>query len=351
MNEIEISNELKKHFKSLSDVVYEFNKHLIKYKRIVGEARTATKKVLNRRTNQINEILEKMSIPYKVQANINGGRIESYKLILKEDTESKDRRDAMSTGERNIFSLVMFIFKCINTNCKLIIIDDPASYYDDYRKSEIYNLIRDKLGKRTILMMTHDSVYAKYILNNGRLMRRNDLVIYLENVDVLILKEVKKENFGIFEDFVRERINNSNDYYQKVVNLRILYEGKNNSHAYGYLSKIIHLEGKNVINDYVNEKKTTEEEILKKIEDEYGIKLPSYTGPQPITDFNNYSVLEKTFIARENKECFANFKDELNDFAHINRALRVCLNPYEFNFCTKRLYERLTKYNQITMNE
>lgn len=348
MKQIDISCEMKEFFKSLSDSIGEFNKNLTKYRRVVGEARKSTRNVLNRRTKQINEILEKMSIPYKVEPHFIQRKIESYTLSLKDDKDNLDRREAMSTGERNIFSLILFIYKCIKSECKLIIIDDPASYYDDYRKNEIFNLLRDKLDKRTILMMTHDSVYAKYILCAGGRTKRNDLVLYIENVDEIRMKEVKKKDFGIFEDFVINRLDGINDYYQKIVNLRILYEGKNNSHAYGYLSKIIHLESKNDINNYVVEKKTTEEKILKKIESDYGINLPLYGGPQTAVNLGGYSLLEKAFVAREEGGKFAGYIDELNESVHVNRMLRICLNPYEFNFCTKRLYEKLISFNYMS---
>ncbi len=350
MNEIRISVEMKKHFKALSDSLRVFNNHLAKYKKVVGEARKATRNVLNRRTKQINEILEKMSIHYRIKANFNRKKIESYTLALIEDKENLDRRYAMSTGEQNIFSLILFIYKCINSDCKLIVIDDPASYYDDYRKNEIFNLIRDKLDKKTILMMTHDSVYAKYILCAGGRSKRNDLVLYLENVNETTLKEVSKEDFGIFEDFVKERITESADYYQKIVNSRILYEGKNNSHAYGYLSKIIHLESQDDVKNYIDEKNTTESKILDKIKSDFGVDLPLYEGPMSVIDLSNYSILEKAFVAREEKEKFSSYIDELNESVHVNRMLRVRLNPYEFNFCTKRLYERLTDYKKIYTN-
>ena len=77
------------------------------------------------------------------------------------------------------------------------------------------------------------------------------------------------------------------------------------------------------------------------------IDIPKYSDDITINT-SEYSIIEKGIWARENftselnKE---NLVDELNEFAHINSKLKICLNPYKFTFCTKRLYNYLNELN------
>ena len=68
----------------------------------------------------------------------------------------------MSWGERNAFSLVLFMHYALSQNPDLIILDDPISSYDNDKKYAIINRLFKNFGdsrsfyKQTVLMMTHD---------------------------------------------------------------------------------------------------------------------------------------------------------------------------------------------------
>ena len=345
---VEAIPELSKFFPQTYAATKELNRKsktlATKYKKCADK----TKNVLSRRLSFINDQLIAMSIPYRIEAEYGSGRIKSYKLVINNDVSENDRRQSLSMGERNIISLIMFVLQCEKENPPFILIDDPASAYDDYRRSQIFELINDRLEGRTILLVSHDCVYTKYALrldnhNTGK-------TWFIENFGGPVnLTEICDVDIDDFNNFIIERIQATDDYYQKIINLRILYEGNHRSPVYGYLSGIIHGEKKEKILGKLNKKKCTEKSIIRLI----GKRYPGLKGRIPqipdkyICDATDYSLIEKAFALRE----FENIEDksiraEVNDFVHVNGALKICLNPYKYNFCTKNLHNYI-KYKMI----
>lgn len=347
-----IGQELKQYFPELYDISKNVLKHLDKVKELMDKAQKNTKLVLSRRLTKINNYLSQMSIPYEVVAEYANNRIKSYKIIHIQDKSYEDRSDAMSDGEKCIFALLLFIFKCQNDNSKLIIIDDPASSYDDFRRSQIFKIIQKELSGRTILLLSHDNVYAKYAVADKY--KRTDKIYYFENYgEDVNLTEISKLDFGDFNEFVLDRIKNIKDYYQIIINLRMLFEDKHGTNAYGYLSAILHRKSSEEIRKLLDEKNTNEDYVIDSIKKRYpqlrDVNIPKYNENINI-DTTDYSILEKAIWARDNaKSALANdnLMGELNEFAHINSVLKICLNPYKFTFCTKRLHVFLNAINII----
>ena len=343
---IELTDSLKNYFPNIYNAAKRVFSDMEKLKFLTNNAHNNTKRVLARRLDRINDYLEQMSIPYKMTADYANGKIKTYKIVHRMDKNNEDRPDALSEGEKSIVSLLMFIFQYKKTLTDLIVFDDPVSYYDDFRRSQILKIIEKELDHRTILILSHDNVFAKYAL--GDKYKRTDKIYYFENFNEASFKPITRNDIGDFNEFVYERINNSNDYYQKIINIRLLYEGMHNSHIYKYLSGIIHNKTKEELYNDLSKIKKSEGFLIGKIKKEHPkinkTIIPFYDEVYEV-DLNKYSVLEKAFWIREhlndgdiNRN---NVIDELNEFVHINGKLKVCLNPYEYSFCTKRLYEYL----------
>ena len=49
-----------------------------------------------------------------------------------------DPKNRLSWGEKNAFSLVMFMFEAISDNADLIVLDDPISAFDEKRNLELF---------------------------------------------------------------------------------------------------------------------------------------------------------------------------------------------------------------------
>lgn len=345
----QIGFELKTYFPEVYNAANKVLKNIRRLQRVMEDAHNNTKSVLSRRLNKINKYLMQMSIPYKIQAEYANNKIKSYRFIHINDNSNEDRSDALSEGERCIVSLLLFIFRCKKENSKLIIIDDPASSYDDFRRSQIFKIIQNELKGQTILILSHDNVFAKYAVVDKY---NTDKIYYFENYgDQIKLTNITKNDFGDFNEFVFDRLHSMTDYYQKIINLRMLFEDKHNTYAYGYLSAILHKTPLSIVEEELSKKNTTEEHVIEMIKNRYKeleeIDIPKYSDDITINT-SEYSIIEKGIWARENftselnKE---NLVDELNEFAHINSKLKICLNPYKFTFCTKRLYNYLNELN------
>ena len=351
-NSITLDNQLKKYFPKVYRSANKVFSDMDKLKYLMVNAQTNTKVVLSRRLDKINSYIEQMAIPYAIKAEYAKGKIKSYKVVHINDKNEEDRPNSLSEGEKCIISLLMFIFSCKKNNSNLIVLDDPASYYDDFRRAQILEMLKKELDRRTILILSHDDVYAKYAVSDKY--KRIGAIYFFENHEneAKFIKITKGE-FGDFNDFVYERIKNTDDYFMKIINLRMLYEGQHRTIAYKYLSGIIHGANEDKIKTELDKLETTEPRVIELIKEKHkelkNVDIPLYRD-EYIPDLCNYSILEKAFIARTKisdsleKE---NLINELNEFAHINRILKVCLNPYKYTFCTRRLYKYLDGYNKL----
>ena len=67
--------------------------------------------------------------------------------------------DHLSFGERNAFSLVLFMYDTLKKDVDLIILDDPISSFDKNKKFAILNMLfrgANTFRDKTVLMLTHD---------------------------------------------------------------------------------------------------------------------------------------------------------------------------------------------------
>ena len=341
----ELTAELKTYFPTTYSETKRVIAQIEIINRLYKNARNKTKTILSRRLQKINKLLSIISVPYKIDAEYSNGRIQSYKMSHVNDVLSADRRKSLSFGETNVVALIMFVLKCKSLDDELIIIDDPASAFDDYRRNQIYGFITDELNGRTVLLLSHDSIFAKYALVDTK---KHGSIYYMENDEEEIrLKEITAKDFDDFENYVKERIITSGDYYQRIFNIRLLYEGSHNSIAYQYLSAIIHRSNRKEIDKLLRDRGSDEEKVFKRMVDRYPWihdYLIPYSDSFALVDVSGWSLLEKAFIIRE---CYAKelkndgYKKALDDFVHINRKLKVCLNPYRYEFCTSLLRKYL----------
>ena len=122
-----------------------------------------TDRVISNNLKKLNSYLDRFGIKYnfRVSSYLNEPRSLSYSLYHKQDEKKNNRINGLSYGERNIISLILFL---LSTKEKFIIIDDPASSFDDYRRNEILELIYDICSDKTVLVLSHDHIFMKYAI-------------------------------------------------------------------------------------------------------------------------------------------------------------------------------------------
>ena len=349
-------HELFTYFPNLKKPILTFNNNVDDLRKKYEKTKKKTYNLLKNKTKTVNSLISKFSIPYKVTAKYNKNGLTDYKLVHIKDSNETDSKHRLSTGEKNIISLIFFILLAQKQPDKILVIDDPVSSYDEYRRKQICDLILNRIKTQTALILSHDHVFAKYAtLDHGKKCNIGN-VDYIENYEknVKIVK-LEKENFGIFKEFLIEKLHNGINYYQKIINLRMIYEGKHNSHIYKYLSAILHATDKQEIDLLLENEGIIENELLEKIEETYKIKLPQvYENYYKNIDTSKFSFFEKALFYREYMQHHDNinkqYKEELDNFIHLNSRLYICLNPYKYTFCSPKLYELVNEHIKGILN-
>jgi ABC-type lipoprotein export system ATPase subunit len=100
-------------------------------------------------------------------------------LLSNKEVLGKDRKELpLSTGEQNFLSLTFEFLKAKNSDCPIVVIDDPVSSFDSIYKNKVAYAIVRMLHRKKRIILTHntdllrllDSQYSNcyklYLLNN-----------------------------------------------------------------------------------------------------------------------------------------------------------------------------------------
>lgn len=362
------SKLLKKHELSIYNAMMELKDNNINIKRKLGKLKAETNKVIGKNIKEINDDLEILGLKYKFEKIeiLEENKIADYKIVHINDEKNSDMRNNLSSGEKSIIGLLFFLLA--NINGKYLIIDDPASSYDEYRRKVMFDLIFKYHAKSTVLVLSHDHVFAKYALfcyEHASKKKDSDLyylkrkyltdtgkIDYLESYNKFEIKNIKREDFGNIEEFIKENISTLGDTmnYRVAINLRLLFELSKvkSKDVYGYLSAIMHKTPYGEIMKLLEEKGISEDDILFIIKNktEYNYKHLREDYLKEIED-NDYSNFERLILMRENlnkkikKERV--LYDELSNIIHLNNAYAICLNPYKYNYFSRYVYNYIRK--------
>lgn len=357
------SKQLNELYPNISSAVTTFNSKILNVKQALGKLKAETQKVINKNSEIINKKLDLLGIPYKfIKQNIDEeNKKAGYNICHILDTnKDTDRVRNLSFGEKNLIGLLLFLLA--NENHPGLIIDDPASSFDEYRRKVIFDMIYDLHKNSTVLVLSHDPVFAKYAVfhrfDSSELVRQkksiselklkflNDTgkINFMESYADSIIKDIKLDDFGNLSDFVLNRLSSlpQEINYQTAINLRIFFELRKNKNplVYGYLSAIIHKVDYAIIQAEITNKGKSESDLVNIINNETGFTY-SLLANDYLSKINNFTYLdfEKIVKCREllnsrNKKDKL-LKDELSNIIHMNSAHAICLNPYSFNYFSK----------------
>lgn len=171
--------------------------------------------------------------------------------LSNEDFLNIDRGELpLSTGEQNFLSLTFEFLKAKNSNCKIVVIDDPISSFDSIYKNKIVFALVRMLQSKQRLILTHntdvlrllDSQYPNcfnlYILNNKEGESNGFIRLSYKEKDMLInLKNLLQA----FRGDVLSHIINVEEFLISVVPFCRGYAGLiNNTQIENSLSQIMH---------------------------------------------------------------------------------------------------------------
>jgi len=195
---------------------------------------------------------------------------EEYKMKLKHhDCSSivQNGSQYLSFGERNAFSLILFMYECLSKNPDLIILDDPISSFDKNKKYAImYRLFRGEksLKNKTVLMLTHD---IEPVIDTIKI--KSDIFQPLPKASFLELKDSKieekkitKDDLLTFSQVCKNNLSTDISDIAKTIYLRRYYEIMDDKGLeYQMLSSLQHgREIPTVQENDINRKMTTNEQ-------------------------------------------------------------------------------------------
>ncbi len=212
----------------------------------VAQQKIEIQKTIQKHNKEINEFLKYAGYDYYVDIEEDG---DLYKMKLKHkdfSTSIINSSNHLSYGERNAFSLVLFMYESLSKNTDLIVLDDPISSFDRNKKFAIVEMLfkrTDSFKGKTVLMMTHDFEPIVDMISTLRgkfepvpqasfLQRRNGIVTEIP---------IARDDIISFAKVCTQNIESSIQDIVKLIYLRRYYEIMNNEgNEYHVLASLLH---------------------------------------------------------------------------------------------------------------
>lgn len=243
--------------KEINEKIYELREKTSSIKTLFLKCQQKMEDLIKDRREDINDFFAIAGFPYKFILKNNGENNAICYLIpsnADEFEKIENPQNHLSWGEKNAFSLVMFMFEVSNDDVDLIILDDPITSFDKNKKFAVTKRLFDNkefsFKNKTVLMLTHDlQPVIDYV--QGKFLRRYDIhtpvyATYLINNDGnLEEKEITKSDLKNVIELTRSiALESSNDIATRIINLRKFIELTTpdflENSAYDVLSNIIH---------------------------------------------------------------------------------------------------------------
>lgn len=302
---------------------------------------------------EINSFLRNAGYEYNV--DLRDDSEGNYKLkLLHNDVQDEitDVREHLSFGERNAFSLVLFMYDVLKHSPDLIILDDPISSFDKNKKYAIIDMLFRKeksLKGKTVLLLTHDFKPIIDMIHHHRDRFEIPSASFLENNHGdLIEKEIQRADVQTFAEINEANIKSLSDQIiNKLVYLRRLYEIKNvKGNGYQLISNLMHKREKPEFKEENTTRDMTLEEITsgqKKIQE----MIPDFDYSKVLKIINDDEGMKNIYLSTKNnyeklhiyRIIFDNKFDRIessviqkfiNEACHIENDYIYQLNPRKY---------------------
>lgn len=147
----------------ICDKVNTLKKNTGKLKGLFIQHEKKMEALIQNRRDDINQFFSLAGFPYKFILRTNGEKkAVSYLIPIgsEENNRISEPEKHLSWGEKNAFSLVMFMFEAISDDADLIVLDDPITSFDKDKKFAVVRRLFDNqkssFRDRTVVMLTHD---------------------------------------------------------------------------------------------------------------------------------------------------------------------------------------------------
>ena len=127
----------------------------------ISRQRAGMQRLIQKHEKDINTFLEYAGYRYQVDISGDGEECRLKLRHIDYDGYLNGGSQHLSYGERNAFSIVLFMYECLARKPGLIVLDDPISSFDKNKKFAILEMLfrrnsSECLKNQTVLMLTHD---------------------------------------------------------------------------------------------------------------------------------------------------------------------------------------------------
>lgn len=319
--------------------------------------------LIDARREDINYFFKLAGFPYKFEFSLNDENNTSAFLVPNDidNYRVNEPNKHLSWGEKNAFSLVMFMFEAINNDVDLIILDDPITSFDKDKKYAVVKRLFDNKGvsfmEKTVLMITHDlQPLIDFVYND--MFKRLGLstkvkACYIENNKGQLNEiDVSKQDLVNSLQFSINTAKNDNYFMPiRVVNLRKYIEMTNanyfDSNDYSIVSNLIHGRIKPLLADGTTEMNSDDAdsgmEAIKEIIgiDDYGKIIEQLKSKELfniITNGNNYEkIIAVRLLFERNDKMLLDFRRKhfaackfINESNHVENDYIFQLDPTKY---------------------
>lgn len=274
-------------FSRINEKVVQLKGEVSSLKKEMGELKGLLLATINASQMDINDFLKTAGINYEIE--IRAEDETNSKTILKqcfsdEKSNVENIREHLSWGEKNAFSLILFMYYAHMQNADLIILDDPVSSFDSNKKYAILHRMFKNMGKqqislldKTVLLLTHDFEPITDFIVVGKMSRDNAVASFVWNENGIVAEQIidpEDDVCIITEEYANIARKSDINIVSRVAFLRKLCElnGRQGEwgEAYEILSCLVHASGirRKLANDtYVDMDDTEIESGMSKIKE------------------------------------------------------------------------------------
>lgn len=371
-------------FSRINEKVVQLKGEVSSLKKEMGELKGLLLATINASQTDINDFLKTAGINYEIE--IRAEDETNSKTILKqcfsdEKSSVENIREHLSWGEKNAFSLILFMYYAHMQNADLIILDDPVSSFDSNKKYAILHRMFKNMGKqqislldKTVLLLTHDFEPITDFIVVGKMSKDSAVASFVWNENGIVAEQMINPEVDvciITEEYANIARKSNINIVSRVAFLRKLCElnGRQGEwgEAYEILSCLVHASGirRKLANDtYVDMDDTEIEKGMSKIKefipdfDFEELKDSTYTisGIKALYECENNAYLKIQLfraiceIAGDNiklspfDDGWYKFIDETyhieNDYLHYLDILKFNIVP---NYISNKVEEMMSK--------
>jgi ABC-type Mn2+/Zn2+ transport system ATPase subunit len=329
----------------------------------INKQKKGIEKAITKYKDEINTFLRYAGYKYSVDIE---SEADAYKMKLKHQDFGEYISNGalhLSYGERNAFSLVLFMYDCLTKNPDLVVLDDPISSFDKTKKFAILEMLfrgKESFRGRTVLMLTHDiEPVIDLIKTLSHIFQPTAVASFLTCRDGVVSElPILKSDIQSFSQICHENIRKLDNVVIQLIYLRRHYEILNNrGNEYQLLSSLLHKRAEATTTIDGPDRPMTADEIAAGTEGVRGM-FPAFDYAKALAELNDAAGMQAAYKASKNNyeklQLYRTIrpsnhennvvKKYINETFHIENEYVMQLNPHKYDFVPEHVVKECDQF-------